>query len=339
MYSFENDYSEGACKKVLDYLTEHNDVQTAGYGLDRYSEKAANIIRDLIGRDADVHFITGGTPCNVLAISLLRPYQSVICVTSGHINVHETGAVEATGHKIDAVEGVNGKITPEAIEKVVLAHTDEHMVQPRMVFISNATELGTIYHKEELQAISAMCRKHHLYLYLDGARIANALAAASNDLALKDIAELTDMFYIGGTKNGALLGEAMVILNEDLKKDFRYYMKRQGAMLAKGRVISQQFIALLEDGTYLGNARNANENAQYLKKALASKGIEMFMDSETNQIFPIFPDELIKELLKDYQFLEWGRYDEKRTTVRLVCSWATKKENVDAFIDTLNQYL
>ncbi len=339
MYSFENDYSEGACKKVLDYLTEHNDVQTAGYGLDCYSEKAANLIRDLIGRDADVHFITGGTPCNVLAISLLRPYQSVICVTSGHINVHETGAVEATGHKIDAVEGVNGKITPEAIEKVVLAHTDEHMVQPRMVFISNATELGTIYHKEELQAISAMCRKHHLYLYLDGARIANALAAASNDLTLKDIAELTDMFYIGGTKNGALLGEAMVILNEDLKKDFRYYMKRQGAMLAKGRVISQQFIALLEDDTYLGNARNANENAQYLKNALSSKGIDMFMDSETNQIFPILPDELIKELLKDYQFLEWGRYDEKRTTVRLVCSWATKKENVDAFIDTLNQYL
>ena len=339
MYSFENDYSEGACKKVLDYLAEHNDVQASGYGLDQYSEKAASLIKEQIGRDADIHFITGGTPCNILAISLLKPYQSVICVTSGPINVHETGAVEATGHKIDAVEGVNGKITPEAIEHVVLTHTDEHMVQPRMVFISDATELGTIYHKDELQAISAMCKKHKLYLYLDGARIANALTAASNDLTLKDIAELTDMFYIGGTKNGALLGEAMVILNEDLKKDFRYYMKRQGAMLAKGRVISQQFIALLEDETYLDNARNANENAQYLKEALSSKGIEMFMDSETNQIFPILPDGLIKELLKEYQFLEWGRYDEQRTTVRLVCSWATRKENVDAFLDTLNRYL
>ncbi|MBR4461851.1 MAG: low specificity L-threonine aldolase [Erysipelotrichaceae bacterium] len=339
MYSFENDYSEGACKKVLDYLAEHNEVQTAGYGLDSYSEEAASLVKKLIGKEADVHFITGGTPCNALAIGLLRPYQSVICVTSGHINVHETGAVEATGHKIDAVEGINGKITPEAIEKVVLSHTDEHMVQPRMVFISNATELGTIYHKDELQAISAMCKKHDLYLYLDGARIANALTAASNDLTLKDIAELTDMFYIGGTKNGALLGEAMVILNEDLKKDFRYYIKRQGAMLAKGRVISQQFIALLQDDTYLENARNANENAQYLRKALLAKGIEMFIDSETNQIFPILPDALIKKLLKDYQFLEWGRYDEKRTTVRLVCSWATRKENVDAFIDTLNHYI
>ena len=337
MYSFENDYSEGACPKVLAYLSEHNDIQTSGYGLDPYSEKAASIIRELIGKEADVHFITGGTPCNILAISLLRPYQAVICADSGHINVHETGAVEATGHKILSVPGINGRITPEAIENVVRMHTDEHMVQPRMVFVSDATELGTIYHKEELQAISAMCKKHHLYLYLDGARIANALSAVSNDLTLKDIAELTDLFYIGGTKNGALLGEAMVILNEDLKKDFRYYMKRQGAMLAKSRIISQQFIALLQDDTYLENARNANENAQYLKEALLSKGIEMFMDSETNQIFPILPDHLIKELSKEFKFLEWGRYDEERTTVRLVCSWATKKENVDAFIDALNR--
>ncbi len=337
MYSFENDYSEGACPKVLAYLSEHNDVQTSGYGLDPYSEKAAAIIRDLIGKEADVHFITGGTPCNILAISLLRPYQAVICAYSGHINVHETGAVEATGHKILSVPGVNGRITPEAIEAVVKAHTDEHMVQPKMVFVSDATELGTIYHKEELQAISAMCKKHDLYLYLDGARIANALTVASNDLTLKDIAKLTDMFYIGGTKNGALLGEAMVILNEDLKKDFRYYMKRQGAMLAKSRIISQQFVALLEEDTYLKNAHNANEKAQFLKEALAAKGIEMFMDSETNQIFPILPDHLIKELSKEFKFLEWGRYDEERTTVRLVCSWATKKENVDAFIDALNR--
>ena len=338
MYSFENDYGEGACKKVLDYLLAHNDVQTPGYGLDPFSEKAADIIKDLIDRrDADVHFITGGTPCNVLAISLLRPYEAVICVHSGHINVHETGAVEATGHKIISVDGKDGKISPEAIEQVILSHPDEHMVKPRMVFLSDATELGTIYRKDELEAISAVCKKHHVYLYLDGARIANALTAASNDLTLQDIARLTDIFYIGGTKNGALLGEAMVILNDELKGNFRHYMKRQGAMLAKGRIISQQFIALLEDDTYLNNARNANEKAQYLKQICLDHGIEMFIDSPTNQVFPILPETLIKELLKDYQFLEWGRYDEKRSTVRLVCSWATRMEDVERFAIKLDE--
>ncbi|MBR4422031.1 MAG: low specificity L-threonine aldolase [Erysipelotrichaceae bacterium] len=331
MYSFENDYSEGACRKVLDYLLAHNDVQTPGYGLDPYSEKAADLIKDLIGKDADVHFITGGTPCNVLAISLLRPYEAVICVNSGHINVHETGAVEATGHKIISVDGIDGKIAPEAIEQVILNHPDEHMVKPKMVFISDATELGTIYHKDELETISAVCKKYHVYLYLDGARLANALTAASNDLTLQDIARLTDIFYIGGTKNGALLGEAMIILNDELKDNFRYYMKRQGAMLAKGRIISQQFIALLEDDTYLDNALNANEKAQYLKQVCLDHGIEMFIDSPTNQIFPILPDPLIEELKKDYRFIEWGRYDEKRSILRLVCSWATKTEDVERF--------
>ncbi|MBO4358182.1 MAG: aminotransferase class I/II-fold pyridoxal phosphate-dependent enzyme [Erysipelotrichaceae bacterium] len=340
MYSFENDYSEGACQKVLDYLVAHNRVQTPGYGIDEYSEKAQDLIRDLIGnKDADVHFITGGTPCNALAINLIKPYQAVICAANGHINVHETGAVEATGHKILATEGKDGKILPEEIEKVVLSHNDEHMVSPKMVFISNASEYGTIYSKKELTDISGMCRKYGLYLYLDGARLGNALTAKGNDLTIEDIAKLTDIFYIGGTKNGALLGEAMVIINDDLKPDFRYCIKRQCSMLAKTRIISQQFIALLEDDTYLNNARNANEKAQALKKILADHGIEMFMDSPTNQIFPILEDGLVEKLKQKYRFIEWGRYDDSHTTVRLVCSWMTEDEVIREFAEDIDAYM
>ena len=336
MYSFENDYSEGACKEVLDYLIEHNDVQSNGYGLDEYCDKASQLIRKEIGKnDVDIHYITGGTPCNVLAISLLKPYEAVICVESGHINVHETGAVEATGHKIVSTKGNNGKIDPEEIEKVVLSHPDEHMVKPRMVFISNATEYGTIYTKDELMKISDVCKKYGLYLYLDGARIGNALMAKNNDLDLKTIARYTDIFYIGGTKNGALLGEAMIIINDNLKENFRYYMKRNCAMLAKSKVIGQQFVALFKDGTYYRNAENANEMAQQLKDVFRQNNIEMYIDSPTNQIFPIIENELLKKIRKEYQILEWGPYDDKHTTVRFVCSWATKKETIDRFAEDL----
>ena len=263
MYSFANDYSEGACPKVLRGLVETNYVQTAGYGLDEYCETAAALIKKTIGHDdVDVHFITGGTPCNVLAISLLRAHEAVISVESAHINVHETGAVEATGHKIIAVKGRDGKITPEEIRSVVADHTDEHKVKPKMVFISNATEFGTIYSKQELNDIYNVCRELKLYLYLDGARLGNALVATGNDLSFKDICDLTDMFYIGGTKNGALVGEAMVIKNDELKPDFRYLIKQHCSMLAKGRLLGVQFISLFEDSTYLDNARNADIMAQ-----------------------------------------------------------------------------
>ncbi|MCR4856531.1 MAG: aminotransferase class I/II-fold pyridoxal phosphate-dependent enzyme [Erysipelotrichaceae bacterium] len=340
MYSFANDYSEGACPKVLSALIQSNNVQSAGYGLDTFCEAAANIVKQKIEHDdVDVHFITGGTPCNVLAISTLRTHEAVICVESGHINTHETGAVEATGHKIISVKGRNGKITPEEIRNVVASHPDEHMVKPKMVFISNATEFGTIYKKQELSDIYETCKELGLYLYLDGARLGNALVATGNDLTFKDICDLTDIFYIGGTKNGALLGEAMVIRNDDLKPDFRYLIKQHCSMLAKGRVIGVQFLALLEDKTYLDNARNANIMAQALKYIFSQFAIPMYIDSPTNQIFPVLDNKLLEKIQQNYEVIKWGPYDEKRTIVRFVCSWATKKSDIQNFYNDLVTYI
>ena len=340
MYSFANDYSEGACPKVLRGLVETNYVQTAGYGLDEYCETAAALIKKTIGHDdVDVHFITGGTPCNVLAISLLRAHEAVISVESAHINVHETGAVEATGHKIIAVKGRDGKITPEEIRSVVADHTDEHKVKPKMVFISNATEFGTIYSKQELNDIYNVCRELSLYLYLDGARLGNALVATGNELSFKDICDLTDMFYIGGTKNGALVGEAMVIKNDELKPDFRYLIKQHCSMLAKGRLLGVQFISLFEDSTYLDNARNADIMAQALKYIFAQFSIPMYIDSPTNQIFPILENRLVERIERNYAITRWGPYDENHTIVRFVCSWATKKSDIQDFYNDLAMYI
>ena len=340
MYSFANDYSEGACPKVLEALTNTNYNQTPGYGVDKYCLEAEKIIRNKVGNnDVDVHFITGGTPCNVLAISLLKSYEAVICVESGHINVHETGAVEATGHKILSVKGVDGKITPEEIQKVVDGHGDEHMVKPRMVFISNATEFGTIYTLDELKNIYKVCKDNNLYLYLDGARLSNALVASGNDITLKDICTYTDLFYIGGTKNGALLGEAMVIKNPELKPNFRYTIKQHNAMLAKGRVIGVSFIALMEDDTYLKNAKNANIMAQALKYILEQMGAKMYIDSSTNQIFPILENSLIEKMKRDYEFIVWDKYDRNHSVIRLVCSWATRKEDIQQFYNDLLVYI
>ena len=340
MYSFANDYSEGACKKVMDALIESNTVQTPGYGVDMFCRAAADIIRKKTAcENIDVHFIVGGTPCNILAISLLRSHEAVICVNSGHINTPETGAVEATGHKIIAVKGVNGKITPEEIRKAVSLHTDEHMVKPKMVFISDATELGTIYTKDELKQISDTCRELGLYLYLDGARLGNALVATANDLSLKDICALTDMFYIGGTKNGALFGEAMVIRNDALKADFRYLEKQRGAMLAKGRLIGVQMLSLLEDDTYMNNARNANVMAQALRYIFNQAGIRMYVDSPTNQIFPVISNSLLRKIQAKYIVTPWQKFDKKHTVVRFVCSWATTKTAIQEFYNDLITYV
>ncbi len=339
MYSFANDYSEGACEKVLSALNQTNYTQSAGYGVDHFCEQAAKVIRKrLEHEDVDIHFITGGTPCNVLAISTLKAHEAVICVESGHINTHETGAVEATGHKILTVKGKNGKITPEEIVNIVKSHGDEHMVKPKMVFLSDATELGTIYLKDELQSIYNTCKELGLYLYLDGARLGNALVATGNDLTLKDICDLTDIFYIGGTKNGALLGEAMVIKNDDLKPDFRYLIKQHCSMLAKGRVIGVQMKALLEDKTYFDNARNANIMAQALKYIFSQFGIKMYIDSPTNQIFPILENTLLEKIKSNYIVTEWAPYDERHTVTRFVCSWATKKSDIQDFYNDLVAY-
>lgn len=340
MFSFTNDYSEGACKEVLENLIKTNYLQTPGYGLDEFCLQAEKTIRNIVdNQNVDVHFIPGGTPSNVLAISLLKSYEAVISAETGHINTHETGAVEATGHKILPVKATNGKITPKQIEDVVLDHTDEHVTKPKMVFIANSTELGTIYTKQELTAISNMCHKYNLYLYIDGARLGSALTCKENDLTLKDICELTDIFYIGGTKNGALLGEAMVIKNEALKPEFRFLLKQHGSMLAKARIIGIEFVTLFEKDLYFNLARNANEMAQQLNSLFKENNIQMFVESPTNQIFPILENSLLSKIRTKYEVGDWCKVDENHTAVRFVCSWATKQENIDSFIADFKSFI
>lgn len=340
VYSFQNDYSEGACKEVLEALVKTNYEQNVGYGLDKHCLNATKLIKKAIKHDdVDIHYVTGGTPCNVLAISLLRAHEAVICCTNGHINTHETGAVEATGHKIIQTKAHDGKVCPKDIEEVVKNHPDEHMVKPKMVFISNPSEYGTIYSKKELKEISKVCKKNGLYLYLDGARLGACLTSKENDLTLKDICDLTDMFYIGGTKNGALLGEAMVIKNNDLKQDFRYFLKQKCSMLAKSKVIGTEFEALFTDDVYLKNAKNAVETAQALKAVFTKHKIKQFIDSSTNQIFPIIDNDLYKKISKKYLTEVWGKYDEHSQVIRFVCSWYTPMEVIDKFDKDLTEIL
>ncbi|MBQ1508910.1 MAG: threonine aldolase, partial [Erysipelotrichaceae bacterium] len=257
--------------------------------------------------------------------------EAVICADSGHINVHETGSIEATGHKILTAPGKDGKILPEEIEHLAVDRMEEHMVLPRMVFLSDATEYGTIYTKEELTKIAEVCRKYGLYLYLDGARLGSAMTAKGNDLTLADIAGLTDLFYIGGTKNGAHLGEALVIRNDALKKEFRYHLKQRGSMLAKGWVMGVEFEALFTDNLYFDLARNANERAEELRDVFRSHGIPFLMETTTNQLFPVLDDGVVKEIEKEYVVTFWERYDENRSVIRFVCSFATKKEDIERF--------
>lgn len=333
MISFENDYSEGTCKEILDELIKENLKQVTGYGKDPYCLKASKAIKKAIKDDkVDVHFITGGTPCNILACSLLKPYECVICASTGHINVHETGAIENTGHKCLIANSKDGKLSGKTIEEVFNKHTDEHMVKPAMVYISDSTEIGTIYTKKELIDISKTCKKLGLYLYLDGARIGSALTAKGNDLSLSDINKLCDLFYIGGTKNGALLGEAMVIKNNELKKNFRYLLKNKGFMLAKHRTVGISFYKLFEDDLYFKLAAHANKMADELRSCFKKTKTKLFANTTTNQIFVILDNETIKKLRKKYVFEDWGIIDNKHTAVRFVTSWATPKENVESFI-------
>lgn len=340
MYYFANDYSEGGHRKVLEALIKTNNLQTPGYGLDEFCHSASEKIKHLINRDdVDVHFVSGGTQANRLCLSaFLRPHEAIIAPESGHINVHETGAIEASGHKIIAARSQNGKLTVADIEDILAKHSDEHMVKPRLVFITNATEIGTIYTKKELSDIAACCKANKLYLYLDGARLANALCADNSDLSLSDIAELTDAFYLGGTKNGALFGEAIIIVNDELKKDFRYLIKQNGAMLAKGRILGLQFDVLLEDELYLKLASHANQMAQKIQSQLKMLGIPFFIETPTNQIFPILSNDVIEKLQKDFVFLIWEKLDNYHSAVRFVCSWATKESDVDALIAYLSTY-
>jgi len=306
--------------------------------MDDYCKRAAAHIRKLCGNNgAGVHFFTGGTIANLTVIAaILKPYEGVISADTGHINVHETGAIEATGHKVLTIPSADGKITAAAALKMYLEHMEnpepEHTVAPGMVYISHPTENGTIYTKKELEDLSAMCRQHGLPLFLDGARLGYGLAAPGNDLELSDIARLCDMFYIGGTKVGALFGEALVITDDHLKKNFRYYIKQRGALLAKGRMLGIQFDVLFESGLYMEIAKNAIDLAMQIKGACERKGFKFLYDSPTNQQFPILPNEFVETLAKKYAFHQWLRVDENLTAVRFCTSWATTKENTDKLV-------
>jgi Threonine aldolase len=334
MYSFRNDYGEGAHPQILEALIATNLVQTPGYGEDEYTYKAIEYLKEEIkNSEAAIHFIAGGTQTNLITISaLLRPFEAVIAAHTGHINVHETGAIEATGHKVLAVETSDGKLTPKLIESVLEIHTNEHMVKPRMVYISNSTELGSIYLKDELQAISAYCKNHNLILFLDGARLGSALTSAQNDLTIAEIAALTDCFYIGGTKNGALLGEALIICKPELNKDFRYALKQRGGMFAKSRLIGIQFMELFKNGLFYELAAHANKQADILKNGIEKLGYSMFSESPTNQLFPIFPNDIMEKIRVLYAFEEQMKIDENHTCIRFVTSWATIEEEVDKFL-------
>jgi threonine aldolase len=340
MYSFLCDYSEGAHPRIMDALIRTNFEQTDGYGMDDHCRNAASFIKKKIGReDVDVHFLVGGTQANFTAISaFLRAHEAVISAKTGHIFVHETGAVEATGHKVVVAATADGKLSPKEIQSELDYHEDEHMVKPKLVYISNSTEIGSIYHKDELIKLSEICRKNNLILFLDGARLGSALASEENDLTLSDIAELTDAFYIGGTKNGALMGEALVICKEELKADFRYHIKQKGGLLAKGRILGIQFEELFRDNLYFELAGRANQMAALLVKAFSDLGYHFMIHSPSNQIFPILPDALIRKLEEDYSFYLWKKIDEDHTAIRLVTSWATEESDIKQFIDKLNHF-
>lgn len=334
MNSFMNDYSEGAHPRILELLIKSNLEQNAGYGEDIHCKRAKDYMKKQLQReDVDIHFIPGGTQTNLLVISgFLRPHQCVIAVETGHINVHETGAIEATGHKVVVMPAVEGKLTPAAIQTALNYHANEHMVKPKMVYISNSTELGTIYSKAELTAIHHICKVNELILFLDGARMGVALTCKDNDLELKDIAELADVFYIGGTKNGALMGEALVICKKELKEEFRYLIKQRGAMMAKGFVIGIQFEALFQDDLFYELGAHANHMAMKIAKVIKECGYSFYAPACTNQLFPILPNNMIEKLSEDFVFSEQEKIDEGHSAVRFVTSWATTENSVEALL-------
>lgn len=338
MYSFRNDYSEGAHPKVLQRLVDTNLTQTCGYALDPLSDEARETVRRVCeAPEADVQFLSGGTQTNLLTIAaFLRPYEAVITPATAHINLHEAGAIEATGHKVLAVETPDGKLTPAMVETVLENHPDEFMVRPKMVYVADTTEVGTIYTRAELTALRRCCDQHGLYLGLDGARLGSALTAPGNDLTLPDLAALTDAFYIGGTKNGALLGEALVLKRP--MEYFRWHMKQRGAVLAKGRVMALQFQALLEDGLYFEIARHANDMALRLRDGMAALGYEFPLPSPSNQQFPVLPNTVAQRLEEmGYQFEPDHVIDADHTCVRFVTSWATPQSAVDEFLRDLEK--
>lgn len=339
MFFFRNDYSAGAHPAVLDALCKTNLELTAGYGNDPYCEAAADTIRTLCAApDAAVHFLVGGTQVNKTVIAaFLRPYEAVISAATGHICVHETGAIEHNGHKVLHLPSPDGKLTPEQIHAVVTAHSSEHMVVPRLVYISNTTEVGTVYTLAELKALRAVCDELGLYLYCDGARLGSAMDAG--DTCFADYAACCDAFTIGGTKNGLLFGEALVITNPALQPGFRHCMKQQGAILAKGRLLGVQFGAVLRDGLYLELAAHANRLAARLTAGLRSLGIPFLVESPSNQIFPILPDTVVDALAAEAAFEVQEKLPDGRTCIRFVTGWQSTDADVDGLLSVLARLL
>lgn len=326
----------------MEALARTNLEHTDGYGLDEHCRHAAEIIKSMTGMDrCQVYMMVGGTPCNVTTIAAsLRPYESVVALRTGHVYFHETGAVEATGHRIVTVDGVNGKITPDLIDKAWEEYEDEHTPLPKMVYISQPTECGSIYSKAEMTAVRKKCLEKNMLLYVDGARLASALTAEDNDLSIRELARLCDAFYIGATKNGALFGEALVICSDEINDHFRYMMKRQCSMLAKGRLIGVQFEALLEggeDSIYFEMAAHANKMSKIIRDELSALGIEFYGVSQTNQVFPILPAPIVAELEKEFFFYKWAPEKDGMVPIRLVTAWGTEKKDVDALVQAIKR--
>lgn len=336
MYNFKNDYTVGAHPKILQKLIETNLTPQLGYGDDDYSSQAREILKQKIRNSkAKVFFLSGGTQVNLITISfLLKGYEAVISAKTAHISANETGAIEATGHKVITVETRDGKLRPIDIELTLKEYTlQPHVVKPRMVFISNSTEMGTHYTKTELVELYGFCKKRNLLLYLDGARLGHGLVAENNDLSLSDLANLTDVFYIGATKNGALLGEALVFNSQKMAEEFEFVLKQKGAMLAKSRILAIQFLVLFEDDLYFKLAEHANKMAKKIADAFEQKGYSLLTQSATNQIFPILPSNIISKLSEKYMFYIWKKINEKESAIRLITSWATKECIVDELVN------
>lgn len=340
---FASDYMEGAHPAIMQKLMETNLEKTVGYGMDPYTEDAKEKIRKACSvPNAEVFLLVGGTQTNATVIdALLKSYQGVVAAKTGHIATHESGAIEFGGHKVLTLSEKDGKISAAQIEKLVKDFYDdanyEHMVMPGMVYISQPTEYGTLYSKEELTSISKVCRENHLPLYVDGARLAYALASQENDVTLADLAALCDVFYIGGTKCGALFGEAVVIPHKGLIPHFFTIIKQHGALLAKGRIAGIQFSELFTDGLYERIGKSAIDAAEQIKAALKKFGYELYLDTPTNQIFCIVSNDVMKKIAQDVEFGFWEKYDDTHSVIRFATSWATTEEDTQKLIQLLSE--
>lgn len=337
MIFLKNDYGLGAHPKVLDTLTTYNMTLSDSYSNDTFCAETADQVRDLIQcPQADVYYFSGGTQTNKVCLSaFLRPYEAVIAAESSHIGVHETGAIEATGHKCILVPSDDGKILPKQIDQVVAFHNFDQMVLPKVVYISNTTEVGTVYSKAEIQALRDCCDRNGLYLYIDGARMAMALASPDCGMTFADYAALSDAFYIGGTKCGALFGELLVIVNDVLKPNFRYVMRQNGALFAKGMLLGMQFGTLLKDGLYEQLGKHANDLALDLAHKMAAKGFNFHYKPQSNQIFPIVSKELAAKLAEKVMYEVTFDNGDGTLTIRFVTSWASKQEDIDTLVSLL----